>query len=150
MKTDVIDLHPRALLILAGTNDIARGTPIDIIEDNLILMAELAREHQIKVLIASVLPVSEARTERPIQTIQQLNSWIEQYCKQTGATYVDYSAKLRGPGGYLQGDLADDGLHPNSQGYRLMAPVAISAIDGALGRSTTPVETERRRRVHVF
>ncbi len=150
MKTDVIDLHPRAVLILAGTNDIARGTPIDIIENNLILMAELAREHQIKVLIASVLPVSESQTERPIHTIQQLNSWIEQYCKQTGETYVDYSAKLRGPGGYLQTDLADDGLHPNSQGYRLMAPVAISAIDGALGRSTTPVETERRRRVHVF
>lgn len=150
MKTDVIDLHPRAVLILAGTNDIARGTPIDIIEANLVLMAELARLHQIKVLIASVLPVTEAQTERPIHTIQQLNSWIEQYCKQTGDTYVDYYSKLRGPGGYLQSDLADDGLHPNSQGYRLMAPIAISAIDAALGRSTAPVDTVRRRRVRVF
>ncbi len=150
MKTDVIDLHPRAVLILAGTNDIARGTPIDIIEGNLILISELARLHQIKTLIASVLPVSESQTERPIHTIQQLNSWIEQYCKQTGETYVDYYSKLRGPGGYLQTDLADDGLHPNSQGYRLMAPVAITAIDAALGRSTTPVDAARRRRVRVF
>ena len=83
-KEDVIDLHPRAVLMLAGTNDISRGTPLNVIESNLMMMAELARFNQIKVLIASVLAVGEQQVTRPTQTIQQLNSWIESYCTQTG------------------------------------------------------------------
>ena len=149
-RPDVIDLHPRAVLILAGINDIARGTPLNIIEDNLMSMCDLAREHQIKVLLASVLPAGEQRTGLPGPTIQQLNTWMQSYCIQTGATYVDYYSKMRAPGGTLQPDLADDGLHPNSMGYRIMAPVAIAAIDHALGASSAPVEPARKRRVRVF
>ncbi len=149
-KEDVIDLHPRAVLILAGTNDIARGTPLNIIESNLLMMAELARANQIKVLIASVLPTGEQQVTRPTSTIQQLNSWIESYCTQSGAAYVDYYSKTRAPSGMLQPDLADDGLHPNGKGYRIMAPIALAAIDRALGASSAPVEPARKRRVRVF
>ncbi len=149
-KEDVIDLHPRAVLILAGTNDIARGTPLSIIESNLMMMAELGRLHQISVLLASVLPAGDQQTARPSSTIQQLNSWIESYCTQTGATYVDYYSKTRAPAGYLQPDLSDDGLHPNGKGYRIMAPLALAAIDHALGASSAPATAERKRRVRVF
>jgi lysophospholipase L1-like esterase len=151
MKADVIDLRPRALLILAGTNDIARGTQLNVIEDNLMMMAELARMHQIRVLIASVLPVSAERsTARPMHTLQELNRWIEAYCMQTGCIYVDYFSKMREPAGYIQADLSDDGLHPNSKGYRIMGPIALSAIDKALGPPNAPAEPERKKRVHLF
>lgn len=150
IQTDVVKLNPRAVLILGGTDDIARGVPLDIIENNLIMMADLARVHQIRVLIATVLPAGENRTERPVHTIQQMNSWIEQFCRQTGARYVDYYSKLRTPAGYLKAEFSDDGVNPNSQGYRIMGPIALDAIESALGRTTTPVEAARHRRVRVF
>jgi lysophospholipase L1-like esterase len=157
-KSDVIDLHPQAVIILAGTNDISRGTPLSVIENNFVIMSELAKLHQIKLLIATVLPVSdyhmrenprfEMTRTRPLQTIRELNHWIEAFCLQSGATYVDYFTATRDPAGYLQADLADDGLHPNGQGYRIMAPIALKAIDQALGAKT--VETpQRKRRFHL-
>ncbi len=149
-KADVIDLHPKAVLILGGTNDIARGTPLGAIENNLAMMAELGQIHQIKVLLASVLPAGPQQTTRPVHAIQQLNGWIQQYCAQTGCTYVDYYTKLRDPSGLLQTDLADDGLHPNSKGYRLMSPVALESIDRALGKSTAPIDAARKRRMHLL
>lgn len=149
-KADVIDLRPRAVLILGGINDISRGTPLNIIESNLVTMAELARLHQIKVIFASVLPAGHQQTALPRETIQQLNSWTQNYCIQSGSTYVDYYATMRDPAGYLQTDLADDGLHPNSKGYRIMAPLALTAIDHALGTSSAPQEPVRKRRVRVF
>ncbi len=149
-RADVIDLHPKAVLILAGGNDIARGTPLSAIENNLAMMAELAQIHQIKVLLASVLPAGPKQTTRPVHVIQQLNNWIQQYCAQTGCTYVDYYIKLRDPSGALQSDLSDDGLHPNSKGYRLMSPVAVAAIDRALGKSSAPIQTVPKRRFHLM
>lgn len=133
-KTDVIDLKPAAVLILAGTNDLARGTPIEIIENNLAMMADLAGHHKIKVAIASVLPVSdyhkqknpafEMTRRRPPQLINALNAWIRNLCQARGYVYIDYAAQLTDGSGFLREDTADDGLHPNALGYRLMAPVA--------------------------
>ena len=135
MRADVIDLHPRAVMIFGGGNDLARDTPLDIIENNMMMMTDLAHAHSIKVLIASVLPVSPQRTERPLQKIQQLNAWLQNFCSKADCTYVDYYAKMRDPSGFLQPDLADDGLHPNSKGYRIMAPIALAALDRVTGNS---------------
>jgi len=132
MKADVIDLHPRAVLILAGINDISRGTPLSVIENNLWMMSQLARTNNIKVLIASVLPVTTQLPELPIPTIQQLNTWIQNLCQSGSCVYVDYFSRMLDGSGYLPPELANDGLHPNSQGYRMMAPIALSAIDQAL------------------
>jgi lysophospholipase L1-like esterase len=148
MKADVLDLHPRAVLILAGTNDIARETPLDIIENNLMMMTDLAHAHSVKVLIASILPAGPQQTMRPLQKIQQLNTWLQGYCAKADCTYVDYYSKLRDPSGFLQPDLADDGLHPNSKGYRLMAPIAVAAIDREVGTAQAPAAPKRH--VHVF
>ena len=149
MKADVLDLHPRAVLILAGTNDLGRGASLESIENNIMMMADLAHVHSIKVLIASILPVGPRREERPLPKIQQLNQWLQSYCAKADCVYVDYYSKLRDPSGFLTPDLSDDGLHPNSRGYRLMAPVAIAAIDSAVGGAaqTSPAS---KRRVHVF
>lgn len=142
MQADVIALKPRLVLLLAGTNDIARGIPLNAIENNLTMIADLAAVHHIEPMFASVLPVSDYHQDanpqyrRSLQrspaTILELNSWLKNFCEQRHFRYVDYYAALVDKSGFLQADLADDGLHPNGKGYRLMAPVALEAIDGAV------------------
>ncbi len=148
-QQDVIALHPAAVLILAGTNDIAKGIPVTGIEDNLSMMGDLAKAHGIKPLFASILPVSdyhkgddpryEMTKVRPPYNIQQVNAWLKDYCRRQNFAYVDYYAAMADASGFLPADQADDGLHPNAKGYRVMSPVALQAIDRALS-SPQPVE----------
>lgn len=142
MKADVIDLKPAAVLVLAGTNDIALGVPLRAIQNNLTMIADLAAFHRIQPLFASLLPVSdhhkddnpawEQTKRRPPAAIRELNAWIASFCRQRNYVYVDYFSALADSSGYLRADLADDGLHPNAAGYRLMAPLALAAIEKAL------------------
>jgi len=142
MKADVIDLHPEAVVILGGTNDLARGIPLTAIEDNYMMMADLASYNKIKVIFASVLPVTdvhksenpsyERTKDRPPVYISALNEWIARLCTQRGYTYLDYYTALADSGGRLKDDLSDDGLHPNSKGYRIMAPLALAAVNKTL------------------
>jgi lysophospholipase L1-like esterase len=148
MKADVIDLKPVAMLVLAGTNDIARGIPLSTIENNLTMIADLADHYKIKPLFASVLPISdyhkdvnpryEMTRQRPPATILELNRWLEAFCKQRHYPYVDYFSQMVDPAGYMKTDLADDGLHPNSAGYRVMGPIAMDAIEHNVGRPVPP------------
>lgn len=142
MKADVIDLKPAAVLVLAGTNDIARGVELTTIQNNLTMIADLAEFHGIKPLLASLLPVSDYHKDknpafeqtriRPPERIRRMNEWIQSFCRQRGFIYVDYYSQLVDSAGFLKAELADDGLHPNAAGYRLMAPVALAAIEKAL------------------
>jgi lysophospholipase L1-like esterase len=144
MMADVIELKPAAMLVLAGTNDIARGVPVGTIKNNLTMIADLADSHHIRPVFASILPVSdyhknvnprfEMTRARPPATILLLNRWLQQFCAQRGYMYADYFASMVDSAGYLQADLADDGLHPNGKGYRVMAPIALGAIDRALSQ----------------
>jgi lysophospholipase L1-like esterase len=153
MKADVIDLKPRAMLVLAGTNDIARGVAIATIENNLALIATLAEANQIKPLFASILPISdyhkdvnprfEMSKSRPPALILELNRWLRQFCTQRGYPYVDYFSAMVDQAGFLKPDLADDGLHPNSAGYRVMGPVAQAAIDAVAAAKPPKVAKKR-------
>jgi len=157
MKADVIDLHPQAMLILAGTNDLARGVTLTDIENNYLMISDLASFYKIKVIFASVTPVSDyhknqnpsyARTnDRPPVYIAALNQWIQMLCKQRGYTYLNYFDAMADQAGLLKADLSDDDLHPNPKGYRIMAPLALAAIDKTLRPQSVaaPVESRRRR-----
>lgn len=143
-KADVIDLKPSAVLVLAGTNDLARNVNILTIENNLSMMADLAEKHGIRLIFASVLPVGDnRREERPPLLIGALNDWMRSVCSQRGCGYLDYYGALVDKNGQLTGDLSDDGLHPNSKGYRVMAPLALAAIDSA-GNPTQQKPKKRR------
>ena len=139
MMPDVIALKPAALLIYAGTNDIAGNTgpsTLTMIEDNLQAMTELAQAHGIKVILCSVTPVSDyARkqtVQRPPSDILKLNGWIKEYAAKANAIYADYFAALVDETGMLKNGFSGDGLHPNDKGYALMVPVAEAAIAKAL------------------
>ncbi|MFT4197901.1 MAG: SGNH/GDSL hydrolase family protein [Pseudoxanthomonas sp.] len=138
-RQDVVDLHPEVVVILAGTNDIAGNTgpaTLAMIEDNLRSMAELARAHDIRVVLASVLPASAYPWRpgyEPAAKIRALNAWIGDYARATGAVYLDYYAALANAEGGLDPKLATDGVHPTAAGYAIMAPLAQRAIEQALG-----------------
>ena len=151
MMADIIDLRPAVVLVLAGTNDIGRGIALEAVEDNLTMIAELAEANKITPLFASLLPVSDYHKDqnpnylqtvrRPPETIRALNTWIQEFCRQHKYVYVDYYSKLVDSSGFLQADLSDDGLHPNSKGYRIMAPIALQAIDKV---SQPPAQKKRK------
>jgi lysophospholipase L1-like esterase len=144
MKADVVDLKPAAVLILAGTNDLARGVNIATIQNNYTMIADIADAHKIKIIFASILPISdyhrdkdptyERSSARPPELINSLNVSLQRLCKARGYMYLDYASQLSDVRGFLRADFADDGLHPNSAGYRVMAPLAQAAIDRAIGK----------------
>jgi lysophospholipase L1-like esterase len=141
-RQDVIDLHPKVLVVLAGTNDVAGvtgRTRNEDIEADYASMAELARLHNIRIVFASLLPVynyteeaKESFALRPRERIIALNDWLKDYCAKNGYVYLDYYSALIDHQGMLRRDLSDDGLHPNAAGYKIMAPLAEKAIANAV------------------
>jgi lysophospholipase L1-like esterase len=118
---------------------------LEDIEQNFASMAELARVHGISVIFASVLPVHNYTPpaqsfflQRPPEKILALNRWLKDYCSSNGYVYLDYFSAMVDDKGLLKRDLADDGLHPNAAGYRLMAPLSQAAIDKAVAQSSKP------------
>jgi lysophospholipase L1-like esterase len=140
-RQDVIDLQPRVVVILAGTNDIAGNTgPIsnENVEANYASLAELARANNISVIFSSVLPVhnytpksQDFFAQRPMERILALNKWLKDYCARNSLIYLDYFPAMVDEKGLLKRDLADDGLHPNKAGFAIMAPMAEKAIEQA-------------------
>jgi lysophospholipase L1-like esterase len=145
-RQDVIDLHPKVVVVLAGTNDVAGvtgPTPNEDIEANYASMADLARAHRIRMVFASVLPVhnythdaEESFALRPRDRILALNKWLKEYCAKNRFVYLDYFSALVDERGMLKRALADDGLHPTDAGYKIMAPLAEKAIQKALAQNS--------------
>lgn len=138
-RHDVIDLHPQVVHIMAGTNDIAGNTgvaTIETVQGNIASMAELARAHGIKVILASIPPAAAflwSPDKRPVPQIAAMNAWLRGYAKANGFTYVDYHAALTTPEGGMKPGLARDGVHPTPAGYAVMRPLALAAIATTLG-----------------
>jgi lysophospholipase L1-like esterase len=145
-RPDVIALAPKAVVILAGTNDIAGNTgPMtdEQIQGNVASMSELSRANGIRVVLSSILPVSEYHvrpgdtsppqtTRRPMARITALNAWMKDYAAANGHVYLDYVAATVDGKGLLRAELSEDDLHPNAAGYAVMAPLAEAAIQAAL------------------
>ena len=137
-RQDVIALKPKVVVILAGTNDIAGNTgpsTLEMIEDNLASMAELAMENGIVPVMSSVLPVYDYPWKpglEPAPKIMALNKWIKAYAVKHGAIYLDYHSAMSDERGGMRPGLSSDGVHPTEAGYLAMAPLAEKAIQKAL------------------
>ncbi len=137
-QQDVVHLHPAAVLILAGTNDIAGNTGPStpaMVEDNFTSMAQIARASGIKVILASILPALNYPWKPgidPVPTIREVNQWLKDYCAKEGFTYLDYYSAMADENGGMKPGLAKDQVHPTSAGYAIMEPLAEAAIAKAL------------------
>ena len=141
-RQDVIDLHPKVVVILAGTNDIAGNTgPMrnEDIEANYASFAELARatasawsiHRSCRCTTTQIVRRISLRSVR-CREILELNKWLKDYCEKNNLVYLDYFSAVVDDKGLLKKDLADDGLHPNDAGYKIMAPLADAAIAKAI------------------
>ena len=139
-RPDVINLKPAVVVILAGTNDIAGNTgpsTLEMIMDNLISMAELAKANQIKVVLSSVLPVFDYPWKsglQPAEKIIALNAMIKTYAEKNSLVYLDYFSATVDERKGLKKELSGDGVHPNLAGYKIMEPLAEAAIQKALSK----------------
>jgi lysophospholipase L1-like esterase len=133
-RADVIDLHPAAVVILAGTNDIAENTgpiPIESVCGNIVSMAQLAKANDIMVVLSSVLPAKDFPWRpglQPAEKIVRLNTMIRTYCLEHRIPFVDYYSNMVDGQGGLHKDLSEDGVHPNLAGYKMMEPLVEAAI----------------------
>jgi lysophospholipase L1-like esterase len=143
-RQDVINLHPRVVVILGGTNDISGAygpVSLEDIESNYQSMDQLARANGIEVIFASVLPVHnytpaslDMYAMHPPEKILALNRWLQEYCKAKGHLFLDYYPALVDEKGMMRKDFSEDGCHPNVAAYGVMVPLAEAAIGKALRR----------------
>jgi lysophospholipase L1-like esterase len=137
-RQDVIDLHPKVVVILAGTNDVAGNTgPMtpEMTENNWQSMADLAKVNGIRVIFASITPSTDfwwRKGLKPAEKIRALNAWLKGYCESHGLTYLDYYSALADEEGGMKKEFTVDGVHASAKGYAVMEPLAQAAIDKAL------------------
>jgi lysophospholipase L1-like esterase len=145
---DVVALHPAAVVILAGINDVQgflqQESP-EQIESNWEAMADLADAHSIRVVFGSLLPVNDytdaARDvvkDRKPEELRALNVWLTAFCARRGYAYADYHAALTDVRGLMARTYTEDGVHPLDNGYARMAPIAEQAIGQALAQPIRP------------
>ena len=140
-RQDVIDLHPSAVVLLGGINDIAENTgpaTLEAIFGNIVSMAELARANGITVALCSVLPASDFAWHHGLEPgpkIAALNAMIRQYAGANHIVFIDYYAAVVDGRGGMKAEFTTDGVHPNLAGYRAMEPIAQSGIQAALASS---------------
>src|SRR5665213_1178042 len=134
-RQDVINLKPKVVIILAGINDIAGNTgpsSVEMIEDNLMSMAQLAKANNIKVVMCSILPAIAFPWKQginPIEKIAAVNKWMKSYSAKNNFTYVDYFNAMVDERKGLPVNLSKDGVHPTEAGYKIMEPLAVKGIE---------------------
>jgi lysophospholipase L1-like esterase len=135
---DVVALRPQAVHIMAGTNDVAGNTgpnSPDDFKNNIRAMVDLARANHIRVILASILPAERFPWKpdiQPVEQIRRLNAWLRQFADQRKLIYADYYSSLTTPSGAFRPELSNDGVHPNSDGYAAMRPIAEAALRKAM------------------
>jgi lysophospholipase L1-like esterase len=159
MQADVIELGSKIMVFLGGTNDLARGVSLQAIRQNLSSIMDLAQAHDIVPIMGSILPVSDHHAEtdprysrtadRPPADIVALNEWLKQECVKRSIPYLDYYSAVVDEKGMLRADLSDDGLHPNTEGYKIMAPLAQKLVDAESAKGSKD-RGKRKKRFGVF
>lgn len=147
-RQDVIDLHPKAVVILATTNDISGTTgqmTQEHIQANYMTFSDIARQNGVKLIFVSVLPVhnytfesQDYFSQRPKERIEAVNSWLKQFCAARGHTYVDLYSLMLDEKGLLRLEYAQDGLHPETAAYAVMSKHLQPVIEQVLAQPATP------------
>lgn len=154
MYPDVIVHKPAVMVVLAGINDISQNTgpsTAEMVEQNIMAMTDIAQHNGIKVILCSILPISDyafikmqasgkknpyikapVTATHPPEDILKLNAWMKDYASKVNAVYVDYLSAMVDEKGFLKENLSEDGIHPNAEGYKIMTKIVEEAIEKAL------------------
>ena len=140
-RSDVIELKPGVVHIMAGTNDVAGNngpTSLGYYQGSIRTMVEEALAHHIRVVLATIPPSAHIpwrpELERPAEAVRTINKWLGDYARCAQVVFVDYTAVLSDPRGGIKPDLAKDDVHPTPAGYAVMSPLARAAISRALSQ----------------
>ncbi|WP_405266494.1 GDSL-type esterase/lipase family protein [Cellulophaga sp. Ld12] len=140
-RQDVINLKPKAVVILAGINDIAGNTgpsTLKMIQNNFVSMVELAHANQIKVIISSILPANKFAWKpgiNPADSVIEMNTFLKAYATANDCYYLDYYAVLVDDEKGMKDIYSEDGVHPTVIGYDIMTPLVLEAINIVLEES---------------
>ncbi len=151
MYPDVVVHKPAAMVVLAGINDVSQNTgpsTAEMIEQNIMAMTDIAKQNNIKVILCSVLPISDygfykakasgklpsymkdpVSATHPTKDILKLNTWMKDYASKGNAVYVDYFSAMVDEKGFLKEEISEDGIHPNAEGYKIMTKIIAEALD---------------------
>jgi lysophospholipase L1-like esterase len=131
-RQDMLDLHPKAVVLEGGANDMRLGFSPTEIRNSLLTMGELADAHHIRVFVAEMTPVCDCVRPltglRTVDRIHGLNQMLAELCRQKHWTLLHFNQPLADANGLMQAELTVDGVHPNDKGYALLAPVAENAL----------------------
>lgn len=131
-RNDALDLHPQAILLEGGANDMRLGFSPAAIRDHFLTMGELADAHHVAVFVAAMTPVCDCVRPltglRTVPRIHQLNQLLQDMCRQYHWTYIDLNSPLEDANGRMRADLTVDGVHPNDAGYALLQPRIEAAL----------------------
>lgn len=133
-REDVINLRPKKVVILAGTNDIAENTgpiSLDKVFGNIVSMAELAKANKIKVVLCSVLPAYDFPWRKnmfPANKVIELNKMIKNYAAKNRIPYIDYHSAMKDTQNGLPKIYSEDGIHPNKKGYKVMEDILMKTL----------------------
>lgn len=148
---DVVALRPLAVVVLAGSGDIAAGITPSAIADNLVMMGDVAKAHSVQPLFASVLPANgEAAKARTPEAIQKINKWIRDYCIRENFVFIDYYTAMADSKGMMKAEYTDDGVNPNARGYRVMSPILLDGIERLRIMLAMPEDPAKPRRRFPF
>lgn len=135
MRKDVVDLHPKYVVILAGTNDIAKNNgfiEVDDIYGNIVSMCEIAKANKVKPVICSVLPVKQYKWRPEVtdcaERIIRLNAMLEDYAKASRCIYVDYHSVMKDDENGLPQKWSYDGVHLNGEGYDVIEKIILDTL----------------------
>ncbi len=140
-RADVINLNPKAVVILAGINDIAENNgPIELehVAENIISMCELALANDINVVLCTTLPCDSLKWRlniKPAEKVKELNTKVYEWAKgRKGITYCDYYSVMANEKGGMDPELSYDGCHTTAYGYSIMEGIVTKAIQKAIKR----------------
>jgi lysophospholipase L1-like esterase len=132
IQRDAIDLHPQAIVLEGASNDMRSGFSPEAIRDNLLSMGKLAQAHHIAVFVAIMTPVCDCYSSltglRTVSRIDYFNTLLRQMCRERHWMFIDLNTPLRDKKGLMRKELTTDGVHPNDEGYRILAPVVLKAL----------------------
>jgi len=144
---DVVSVRPLAVIVLAGSEDIALGMTPSSIVDNLLMIGDVAKAHSVQPVFASLLPAGgEAAKTRTPDAIRKVNAWIRDYCIRENFIYIDYYSALADANGMMKADVSDDGVNPNARGYRAMSPLLLDGIARLRDLMAAPAEPVKAKR----